>query len=220
MTDDQLNARYFYLAGPMRRMREFNFPAFHAAAEDLRGRGLMIVSPAEMDANAGFDPTGMLGTDEELAACNFDLVKTLRQDIEVIFHPDCAGVICLPGWEASSGARMEVATAFGLGKAVFQYPTLAPVPNPTHDAKIREERQKVYGDPKENHTGIAMIWAPQLQPHWEAIRDMKPLPPHVVALLMVGLKYDRMRLAFHDDNYVDLRNYLRFAEDWQAGLGS
>ena len=82
-------------------------------------------------------------------------------------------------------------------------------------AAIRAERHKVYGDPKENHIGIAQIWAPLLQPHAAAVAAGAPLPPHVVALMMVGLKLDRMRITYHQDNYDDLRNYLLFAEQWQ-----
>jgi hypothetical protein len=88
--------------------------------------------------------------------------------------------------------------------------------NPDHLNKIKAERQKVYGDPKENHEGIAQMWASILQPHWEAIRDQKPVPPHVVALLMSLLKINRMRLKYHEDNYVDVAVYLlEFAQDWQ-----
>lgn len=80
---------------------------------------------------------------------------------------------------------------------------------------VRRERGEIYGDPLENHRGIAQVWAPLLQPHWEAIKAGDPVPPHVVALAMVGLKLDRMRLAYSLDNYVDLLVYLTFAHDWQ-----
>lgn len=81
---------------------------------------------------------------------------------------------------------------------------------------IKNERRKVYGEPKSNHEGIAMMWAPILQPWWDRIRDMKPVPPHVVALLMATLKIDRARLVYHKDNYDDCKNYLDFAQEWQA----
>lgn len=80
---------------------------------------------------------------------------------------------------------------------------------------IKAERRKVYGDPLENHRGIAQAWAGLLQPHWEKIRDGVPVPPHVVALLMAALKMNRCRIVFHQDNYDDLLNYLEFAEEWQ-----
>lgn len=81
--------------------------------------------------------------------------------------------------------------------------------------RTRDDRGQVYGPPRENHIGIAQMWAPLLQPHWQAIRRGDPLPEHVVALMMVALKLDRMRLAFSADNYLDLVVYLGFAHDWQ-----
>ena len=87
---------------------------------------------------------------------------------------------------------------------------------PDHLDKIKAERQKVYGDPRKNHEGIAQMWASILEPHWERIRDQKPLPPHVVAMMMALLKINRMRLKFHADNYDDAAVYLlQFSRDWQ-----
>ena len=82
-------------------------------------------------------------------------------------------------------------------------------------AQVKHERQKVYGDPRENHAGIAQSWAGILQPWHEEIRRGEPVPPHVVALLMVQVKANRMRRVYHGDNYTDLRAYLDFAEEWQ-----
>lgn len=87
-------------------------------------------------------------------------------------------------------------------------------PTPTVQA-VKNERQKVYGDPRENHAGIAQSWAGILQPWHEEIRRGEPVPPHVVALLMVQLKANRMRRVYHGDNFTDLRAYLDFAEEWQ-----
>lgn len=84
------------------------------------------------------------------------------------------------------------------------------------DEEIKAERQKVYGDPLENHKGIAQMWAPLLQPHADKIKAGEPIPPHVVALLMCALKLNRMRIAYHEDNYTDLRNYASFAQEWQG----
>lgn len=85
-----------------------------------------------------------------------------------------------------------------------------------HREKIKADRQLVYGNPRQNHIGIAQMWAPLLQPHWLPIRNGNPLPEHVVALLMAALKLDRMRLRYHSDNYDDAINYLEFAREWQA----
>lgn len=81
--------------------------------------------------------------------------------------------------------------------------------------ELKASRQEVYGEPIENHTGIAQMWACLLQPHWECVKRMEPLPPHVVALMMTALKLNRMRRRFKQDNYDDLRVYLGFAEEWQ-----
>lgn len=83
------------------------------------------------------------------------------------------------------------------------------------EAEISFERRKVYGDPRDNHRGISMAWAGLLQPHWQAIRDMVPIPEHTVALLMASLKMNRMRMVYHKDNFDDLRVYVGFAQAWQ-----
>lgn len=81
--------------------------------------------------------------------------------------------------------------------------------------ELRKSRQSVYGDPQLNHRGIAMQWAPMLQPWAEDIAQMKPLPEHVIALLMTLLKVNRMRITFKQDNFDDARVYMQFAEEWQ-----
>jgi len=85
----------------------------------------------------------------------------------------------------------------------------------TEEAEIAAERQKVYGDPKINHDGIAQAWAGLLQPFALHIAEMKPIPPHLVALMMAALKMNRMRMIFHDDNFDDLNVYMAFARAWQ-----
>ncbi len=82
--------------------------------------------------------------------------------------------------------------------------------------QLKAERQTIYGDPRENHRGIAQGWAGLLQPHADLIRRGDPLPEWVVALMMVALKLNRCRRRYHADNYDDLRNYLDFAQEWQS----
>lgn len=88
------------------------------------------------------------------------------------------------------------------------------------NAEIAHERQKVYGDPKINHDGIAQSWAGILQPYAIEIAMMNPIPAHVVALLMASLKLNRMRMRYHADNYADIENYLAFARTWQREDGN
>jgi len=80
---------------------------------------------------------------------------------------------------------------------------------------VHAERGAIYGDPVENHKGIAMMIAPLLQPHWEAIRDMKPIPASTVCCLLVAVKLNRMRRVRHEDNPRDLTLYAMFADVMQ-----
>lgn len=113
-----------YLAGPMRGIPEFNFPAFNAASARLRSEGHEVFNPAERDnAHHGTDISkGNAAGCEEIAAKEhgFDLRVALGEDLAYICaHADAVAV--LPGWEKSKGAQAEVATAKALGLVVI-YP--------------------------------------------------------------------------------------------------
>jgi hypothetical protein len=114
-----------YLAGPMRGIREFNFPAFHTAAKMLRAMGHEVFSPAEKDIQRhGKDiskdnPTGS----EALATTQhgFDLRVALGEDLAWICK-EAEAIALLPGWENSNGARAEHRTAEALGLRVIYIP--------------------------------------------------------------------------------------------------
>ena len=44
-----------YVAGPMRGFPLYNFPAFDAAAAELRRHGHTVISPADHDREMGFN---------------------------------------------------------------------------------------------------------------------------------------------------------------------
>lgn len=122
-----------YLAGPMRGIKEFNFPAFIEATDALRFRGHEVFNPAERDIDAGFQWRGLTGTMDELADLGFDLRAALGADLEwITAHAE--GVVVLPGWENSSGARAEVATAKALGLEVFDYVGIGNIAAQSNDA--------------------------------------------------------------------------------------
>lgn len=112
----------YYIAGPMTGIPQFNFPAFFDAAKDLRGRGYEIVSPAEMDMEIGV--TALDSKDGKLSEGKTDDGYTfgdfLARDVKVIADK-VDGVVTLPGWENSKGARLEVYVALISNKPVFEY---------------------------------------------------------------------------------------------------
>jgi nucleoside 2-deoxyribosyltransferase len=118
--------RKVYVAGPMSGLPQFNFPAFDAAAADLRDRGFTVVSPAELDdpqqraaATASED-----GDADKLPTRYEDF---LARDAEYIVSDRVEAIVVLPGWEDSRGANFEVFLATSLGKPVFAYPELEPL---------------------------------------------------------------------------------------------
>jgi hypothetical protein len=112
-----------YLAGPMRGIPEFNFPAFHAAAAKLRSDGHEVFSPAEADNKRhGKDISkGNAAGDESVAAKEhgFNLREALGIDLAWICA-EADAIALLPGWENSKGANAERATAVALGLEVFE----------------------------------------------------------------------------------------------------
>lgn len=112
-----------YLAGPMRGIPEFNFPAFHAAAAQLRACGHHVFSPAERDIerHGGVDISkgNASGCEDEAAkAHGFNLREALGDDLAWICA-EAEAIALLPGWENSKGAAAELATARALGLEVF-----------------------------------------------------------------------------------------------------
>lgn len=107
-----------YVAGPMRSVPEFNFPAFNAAAAMLRAQGHEVFNPAERDNERhGVDISkGNADGCEETAAREhgFSLREALAEDTDWICrHADA--IALLPGWEDSKGARAELALSQALG---------------------------------------------------------------------------------------------------------
>ncbi|MCL8299427.1 DUF4406 domain-containing protein [Pseudomonas mosselii] len=92
-----------YISGPMTGFPDFNYPAFNAAAADLRAAGVHVENPAE-------NPKPPCGT----------WLGFMRLAVAQISH--CDYVVTLPGWAESRGARVEVELAQGLGLPVKPLP--------------------------------------------------------------------------------------------------
>jgi hypothetical protein len=86
----------------MTGLPDHNFPAFNAAAEQLRALGYDVVNPAEINVDKSLS----------WEAC-------LREDVKALC--DCDILALLPGWEGSKGAHLEVHIAHRLGIEVVSF---------------------------------------------------------------------------------------------------
>ena len=101
-----------YIAGPMTGIPEWNYPAFHAAAETLEAMGDEPLNPAVQDldfARAHKDDP--------------DLIRQvyLRHDLAMLSQAERIAV--LDGWEKSKGATWEVSVGRMLGLPVVRFGT-------------------------------------------------------------------------------------------------
>ncbi len=106
-----------YIAGPMSGLPELNYPAFHAAGDELRNHNINSRNPAR-SAPPNDAPTWA------------DWMRlALRQLI------DCRSVLLLPGWRESRGAIIEARLALDLGMLVINGETGAQL-NDGHNIKL------------------------------------------------------------------------------------
>ena len=96
----------FYLSGPMTGMLHYNYPAFAAAALELRAQGYTVVSPHEIAF--GDEYPGQL-----------DYHIYLRGALIALLG--CQSVVRLPGWAKSFGATTELAVASALEMPIYDY---------------------------------------------------------------------------------------------------
>lgn len=102
-----------YIAGPMKGLPEYNFPAFFAAEERLASLGWEVVSPARHDIELdGFDPATIQPESHEFY---------MRRDLPLV--ASCDAIAMLPGWVRSRGAMAEHYVAIQCGLAVLDAET-------------------------------------------------------------------------------------------------
>lgn len=93
-----------YLAGPIRGIPDSNHAEFHSAAHTLRKMGHEVFNPVEWEDR---DPEGTI----DLRAC------FLRDTAWICVEAE--GVVLLPGWGKSKGAKAEKALAEAIGLRVL-----------------------------------------------------------------------------------------------------
>jgi hypothetical protein len=92
-----------YVAGPMTGLPGENRKAFHAMAKRLRSLGHDVINPAELDSFGSAPPPQ----------------DCYRRDLLVLLK-DREGVVVLPGWRKSRGAKAEVFNIDLIGKRVYR----------------------------------------------------------------------------------------------------
>lgn len=112
-----MTKKKIYIAGPMRGLPEYNFPAFDAAKKELEAIGWEVVSPADLDRQAGFDPSSLpWDFDWDTLPANFSLHDAIERDVHAL--KQCQAIYLLEGWKDSKGAQAEKALAEWLGLEV------------------------------------------------------------------------------------------------------
>lgn len=187
-----------YLAGPMTGIEDFNFPAFSAAAAELRALGHEVINPAENDDG---------DTTREWA-------YYMRKDLAHVLSVDAVAV--LPGWQGSRGARLEVHVARALGLPILDACLLAStgadvdvVVHEDDETVLQEaqrlvygDRQAAYGHPADDYGRTAKMWSVILGTEVSAKQ---------AALCMCAVKLSREVNQPKRDNLVDLAGYAAVA---------
>jgi hypothetical protein len=78
-----------------------NYPAFHSVAAWLRDQNMEVINPAELHDG-----------DKTLPFSTY-----MRTDLPLVM--ECDGIVRLPGWEQSEGAKLEVSVGSALGLSMF-----------------------------------------------------------------------------------------------------
>jgi hypothetical protein len=104
------NIRTVYIAGPMRGIKDSNFPAFDAAKKEWEVKGWNVISPADLDREAGpqIDPISPAS-----------LRAYMTRDTKAIIEKVDA-LVMLNGWSDSKGAKVEFHLAEYLGLPIYR----------------------------------------------------------------------------------------------------
>jgi hypothetical protein len=109
-----------YIAGPMSNLPQFNFPAFYAAAAELRTQGFEVVSPAELD-DAEDKGAALLSKDGDPKSASRTWGDFLARDVKLLADTGIEGIVFLPGWHKSKGAKLEAFVGLLHGFKFWEY---------------------------------------------------------------------------------------------------
>lgn len=98
----------YYISGPMTGYPDFNYPLFEEVCKWAGKRGLKVISPHRNPA-----PTPEFLEAEGISAWEY-YMRLCRKQVK-----ECSGIIMLPGWPKSTGAREELALNLEDNKPVY-----------------------------------------------------------------------------------------------------
>lgn len=224
-----------YIAGPMKNVPLFNFPAFDEAERFINDEwhNSVAINPAGIDREHGFDPQTLpknwdwsvipseAGTREEI----------MRRDINALLT--CDAIYMLPGWENSAGAKAELHLARWAGLKIHRHCMAAnpiwgteavgadyvvPPKNrePENDANedvlevalriTSGDRQNAYGPPDQDFRRTGDMWTALFR---DMLKDGVAFEPFHVAQAMILLKMSRQLHQRKRDNWIDTAGYAR-----------
>jgi hypothetical protein len=225
--DGKFDANYaVYISGPMRGKPELNRHAFNAVQRSAVERGWRT-----------FNPATKVNTGEHSTATPYNIA--IREDIGMLLKSN--GIVLLPGWRQSEGARFETEVAKALGLDFYQASevtgpfqdgtlyiiTRVSVPESGAEGIDAEARRLVYGDraatyghPRGDFDRVAKMWGAILN---------TTVTAEQVAIMMVAFKLARLsQTPTHHDSQVDTIGYMlclaRLLEDptetdaWAKGV--
>jgi len=103
LSDEHLLAT-IYIAGPMTGHDNFNYDRFHEVEKTLRDKGFLHVENPARHFDGRQDMTWN---------------AYLQAAIEAVIRSDI--IVALPGWNESTGARLEVAIGMAIGMPIYEY---------------------------------------------------------------------------------------------------
>lgn len=111
-----------YLAGPMSGIPQFNFPEFYRVASILRSKkyNLEVVSPAELD-DADTAAAALNSKDGTPADAHRSWGDFLSRDVKMLADDGIEGIVFLPNWQKSRGARLEASVGLLCGYSFFEW---------------------------------------------------------------------------------------------------
>ena len=198
--------RTFYVAGPMRGYPKYNWPAFDRVRDCLQAQGYKVISPADLDREAGFS------CDTPPEQLTEETVRELFSNSVNQMNLHAHAVVLLPGWKKSRGAQAEVACAKAISLPLYVWVdgVIYPYVDDEADGELMNEvvqitthdRQSQYGSPNKDFEKIASMWSAIFEHSFR---------PTDVALALICLKISRLSHAIKVDSLRDIGGYARCA---------